>query len=98
MSVVWICGIPYQIVEKETVDEDGGCLGRILYRDCVIEIRKGLPKELYTQTLIHEIVHGMLSNIGKNDLSDNEEFVQALAMAINLTFDVKEENNDRRNE
>lgn len=91
MNEVWICGIPYKIVEKDIVDENGGCLGQILYRDCVIEIRKGLPKELYTQTLIHEIVHGMLSNIGKNDLADNEEFVQALAMAINLTFNVKGE-------
>lgn len=90
MNEVWICGIPYRIVEKETVDENGGCLGQILYRDCVIEIRKGLPKELYTQTLIHEIVHGMLSNIGKNDLADNEEFVQALAMAINLTFRLRD--------
>lgn len=90
MSKVWICGIPYQIVEKETVDEDGGCLGQILYRDCVIEIRKGLPKELYTQTLIHEIVHGMLVNMGRNDLSEDEIFVQSLAMAINLTFDVKD--------
>ena len=91
MKEVWICGIPYKIVEKDIVDENGGCLGLILYRDCVIEIRKGLPKELYTQTLIHEIVHGMLSNIGKNDLAGNEEFVQALAMAINLTFNVKGE-------
>ena len=91
MNEVWICGIPYKIVEKDTVDENGGCLGQILYRDCVIEIRKGLPKELYTQTLIHEIVHGMLSNIGKNDLAENEEFVQTLAMAINLTFNIKGE-------
>lgn len=91
MNEVWICGIPYKIVEEDIVDENGGCLGLILYRDCIIKIRKGLPKELYTQTLIHEIVHGMLSNIGKNDLADNEEFVQALAMAINLTFNVKGE-------
>ena len=90
MSKVWICGIPYQIVEKETVDENGGCLGQILYRDCVIEIRKDLPKELYKQTLIHEIVHGMFVNIGRNDLSEDEAFVQSLAMAINLTFDMKD--------
>ena len=50
-----------------------------------------MPKELYTQTLIHEIVHGMLVNIGRNDLSENETFVQTLAMAINLTFDLRGE-------
>lgn len=92
MKEVKICGIPHKIVEKVTVDENGACLGQILYRDCVIEIRKGLPKELYTQTLIHEIVHGMLVNIGRNDLSEDETFVQSLAMAIHLTFGKPKDN------
>lgn len=90
-KTVDICGIPYKIVEKDIIDEDASCLGMITYRDCTIEIRKGIPPELYTQSLIHEIVHGMLVQIGRNDLSNDETFVQSLAMAINLTFKLRDE-------
>ena len=39
-------------------------------------------KEYKEQTLIHEMVHGMLVCIGRNDLTDDEVFVQSLANAI----------------
>lgn len=56
-----------------------------------IEMRKNQPPELYKQTLVHEIVHGMLTMIGRNDLSEDETFVQSLALAISQTFDLKGE-------
>lgn len=94
MTEVKICGIPYKIVEEDIVDGSSSYLGMITYSQCTIQIKKGQPPELYTQSLIHEIVHGMLVNIGRNDLSEDETFVQSLAMAINLTFDLKGEKHD----
>ena len=94
MNKVNICGIPHKIVEKKIIDGRSSYLGMITYGECLIELKKGQPPELYKQSLIHEVVHGMLVNIGRNDLSEDETFVQSLAMAINLTFDLKGEKHD----
>lgn len=96
MKTVKICGIPHTIIEREVIEGNGSgtILGQITYCDCIIEIRKNLPPEMYRQTLIHEIVHGMLTMIGRNELSEDETFVQSLALAISQTFDLKEDNND----
>lgn len=94
-KTVDICGIPHKIVEKEYIEGDGCVLGEIEYRSCTISLRKDQTPEMYTQTLIHEIVHGMLVLIGRNDLSNDETFVQSLALAISQTFDLKgEKEND----
>ena len=92
MDEVKICGIPYKIIEKECIESgnSGRCLGLITYDEGTIEIRKGQQPDYYNQTLIHEVVHGMLVMIGRNDLSEDETFVQTLALAISQTFDLKE--------
>ena len=92
-----ICGIPHTIIEKEVIEGNGSgtICGQITYCDCIIEMRKNLPPELYKQTLVHEIVHGMLVMIGRNDLSDDETFVQSLALAISQTFDLKGSDDER---
>ena len=96
MKIVRICGIPYQIIEKECIESSSGrCLGLITYDEGTIEIRKGQQPDYYRQTLIHEMVHGMLVMIGRNELSEDETFVQSLALAISQTFDLKiEEKNE----
>lgn len=90
MKTVKICGIPYEIIEKECIESSSGrCLGLITYDEGTIEIRKGQQPDYYRQTLIHEVVHGMLVMIGRNDLSEDETFVQSLALAISQTFELK---------
>lgn len=89
MRVIKICGIPYKIIEKECIESSSGrCLGLITYDEGTIEIRKGQQPDYYKQTLIHEVVHGMLVMIGRNDLSEDETFVQSLALAISQTFEL----------
>lgn len=92
-----ICGIPHTIIEKEVIEGNGSgtILGQITYCDCIIEMRKNLTPEMYRQTLIHEIVHGMLTMIGRNELSEDETFVQSLALAISQTFDLKGSDDER---
>lgn len=94
MKIVKICGVPFEIIDKEVIDAyaDGGiCLGRISHDKGIIEMRNSLSEGIYMQTLIHEVVHGMLVMIGRNDLSDDETFVQTMALAISQTFNLKEE-------
>jgi hypothetical protein len=49
-----------------------------------------MPEAMQQQALCHEWLHGALVMLGFNEESQNEQFVQALSMAINQTFTVKE--------
>lgn len=94
LKEIKICGIPHQIVDVDYIEGNGCVLGEIEYRSCKIALRKDQTPEMYHQTLIHEVVHGMLVLIGRNDLSEDETFVQTLALAISQTFELKETDNE----
>ena len=94
MKTVKICGIPHQIIDKEYIEGNGTVCGEITYAECVIRMRAGMNPDYYRQTLIHEITHGMLVMIGRNDLSEDETFVQSLALAISQTFELKIEGDE----
>lgn len=90
MKKVNICGIPYTVKECEDhFDSDCHC-GLIIYSECLIKINKNMHEEMKKATLCHEIMHGILLNIGREDLCNDENFVTALGNAVYATFDVKE--------
>ena len=90
MKKVNICGIPYTVKECEDhFDSDCHC-GLIIYSECLIKINKNMHEEMKKATLCHEIMHGILLNIGREDLSEDENFVTALGNAVYATFEVKE--------
>ncbi len=83
MNKVTILGIPYQIEEVENIKGcDDSVLGMMLYQEQKIHIRADLPKELKEQTLIHEIIHGILENLGEHELNEDERLVQSLAATV----------------
>ena len=63
--------------------------GQINYRELKIKINSNAAEPMQQQTLCHEIIHGILLNLGYHEYGADEQFVQALAMAINQSFDVK---------
>lgn len=90
MRKVNICGMPYTVKECEDhFDSDCHC-GLIIYSECLIKINKNMHEEMKKATLCHEIMHGILLNIGREDLSNDENFVTALGNAIYASFEVKE--------
>jgi len=94
MNTINICGIPFNIKEVDEIPPDipGEVIhGEISHSRAEILLRESLPKELKQLALIHEWVHGVLVMIGRTDLSDDEIVVQNVALAINQTFEIKEE-------
>ena len=90
MKKVNICGMPYTVKECEDhFDSDCHC-GLIIHSECLIKINKNMHEEMKKATLCHEIMHGILLNIGREDLSNDENFVTALGNAIYASFEVKE--------
>ena len=84
-----ICGLEHDIIECEEMFDKDLHMGQIDYDKCQIKINKQLAPQLKDATLCHEIMHGVLIHIGREDLSYDEQFMTALGNAVNQTFCVK---------
>ncbi len=89
-----ICGMPHEVVWVDEPFGNGDC-GLISYREQEIKINKNMAPEMTEISLIHEMIHGILVAIGRNDLSENETLVQSLAVGIWQGFEVKKDEEDR---
>lgn len=87
-----ICGIEHEVIEFEDNFDTETHMGQIDYGNCTIRINKDMPDQLKRATLCHEILHGMLVHIGRDDLAEDEQLVTALGNAINNSFEVKYDN------
>ena len=86
-KVIRICGVTHTITEHDDNLATDSHLGLIDYVKCEICINKNLTEEAKRETLCHEVIHGILTHIGRNDLSADEAFVQSLGNAIYQSFD-----------
>ena len=86
-----ICGIPHTVIEcTDNFDVDTH-FGQIDYKACEIRVNKDMADEAKEETIIHEMVHGILVHLGYSEQSQDEQFVQALANAIYQGFDIRVE-------
>ena len=84
-----ICGVPHEVVELDDNFDVDTHLGQIDYRHCEIRLNKDMSEVAKEETLCHEMLHGMLVHIGYENLSQDEQFVQALGNAIYQGFKVR---------
>lgn len=83
---VKILGITYDVQEVEVVDKNESLWGKIDYQEQVIKIDSELKNERKAQVLLHEILHGVLSELGFYEINNNEEAVQGLSTALYCTL------------
>lgn len=81
-----ICGIEHKIIECEDKFDADTHMGMIDYPKAEICINKNMAESVKTATICHEALHGMLTHIGREDLSYDEQLVTALGNAINQSF------------
>ena len=85
-----ICGILHDVIyEKDRFQIDDIKFGYVDYANAKIYINEEITEQLQRETLCHEIIHGILFHIGKQEMSEDENLVQALANAIYQSFDIK---------
>ena len=78
-----ILGIPYKVIEVEQVDATNYLVeGEIDYRNQTIKIKKDMSKERKTETLWHEIIHGICEHLQIEEVQKNEHLVQCLGNAV----------------
>ena len=85
-----ICGIPHTI--RKCKDEFTACdqhFGEVDYKTCEILLADDLTETIETETLIHEILHSIFFHIGRNDISQDENFIDVLSNAMIHSFSVK---------
>lgn len=63
-----------------------GCMGRIMYSAKRIEVGTAYPADEIRNTFWHEVVHGILNDMGSN-LCDNERFVVAFSNRLSDAID-----------
>lgn len=89
-----ILGIEHEIIEKENIFDNDLHMGQINYGECKIIINKDMSEQLKQATICHEVLHGILVHIGRDNLAVDEQFVTALGTAINQSFEIRLNNDD----
>ena len=88
--IVNICGVPHEVIECEDNFSDDLHLGIIDFKNAIIKINGSATKEIKEETICHEVIHGILVHIGRDELSQDETFVQSLSNAIFQSFTIKD--------
>lgn len=82
MNKVNILGVEYDIKFVPYISRDELLVGQIDYFNQEILILEGLSKDLEKVTLLHEILHGVFTQLGFYDESNNEHLIQSIASAF----------------
>lgn len=81
-----IMGIIYEVEEVEVVNKMIPRNGEIDFQEQKIRLDKNLLDDRKMVTLLHEVIHGEMEALGFDELCDNENVVQSLAVALYHTF------------
>lgn len=86
-----VMGINYQIkFEPSPVDNGQTVWGYTDYGNALIVLQSGMNEQKISQTLIHELTHAMLHEMGNDTLATDESIVSPLS---NVLYQVMKENN-----
>lgn len=78
-----VLGITYVVRRKSLPDGEDGY---IVPRKQRIVLGRHLSEEKAQQVLMHEVVHGILDQLGYLDLYEDEHLVQGLAIGLHQAF------------
>ncbi len=82
MNRIKILGLNYDVEEVNHIPETTDTIGLFLSQEQKILIKKGIPKELKEQVLMHEIMHAIFWSIGEYEMAENEKLIQSLSSVL----------------
>ncbi|MCP1225713.1 hypothetical protein [Sebaldella sp. S0638] len=77
-----ILGKIYKIKYVKKINNDSDQFGEIDYLKQVIKIRKDCSPEYQESTLLHEIIHGILEQLGFDEENKNEHLICSLETGL----------------
>lgn len=81
-----ILATEYKIEEVEQIDKYQRLLGQIEYVEQTIKIDKNISEDMKKETLIHEILHGILEKLGYEELNEDEQKIHSIASTMYLVL------------
>lgn len=81
-----ILATEYDIEEVEQIDKYQRLLGQIEYTEQKIKIDKSLSEDMKRETLMHEILHGILEKLGYDNINEDEQKVHSIASTMYLVL------------
>lgn len=81
-----ILATEYKIEEVEQIDKYQRLLGQIEYVEQTIKIDKNISEDMKKETLIHEILHGVLEKLGYEELNEDEQKIHSIASTMYLVL------------
>jgi hypothetical protein len=82
-----ILGLTYRVVQEADPRDDWRHVwGLIDYENLIIHVKKDLPRDYKEDTLMHEIMHGVLERLHYIDQTRDEDYVTRLGMGIYQTL------------
>jgi hypothetical protein len=83
ISSIRIGGIDYKIEHIQNLrDESGKLDARISHSQTVVQLDDDMSDQGSDQALLHEIVHGMLTQMGRQKIGRDEGLVDAFAYSL----------------
>lgn len=83
MEVIKIGGITYKVNYKEIEESSGGLFGEVFYDKAEININNhNIVEQKQAQTLIHEMTHAIFHEAGLDELNNEEEVVNDIALIL----------------
>ena len=81
VKTINILGVDYELHYVDSISRDSLRIGEIDYLQQKILILNDLGMDLERVTILHEVVHGILSQLGFEE-ENNEHLTQSLASAL----------------
>lgn len=81
-----IMATEYEVEEVEQIDKYERLLGQINYEEQKIQVDRSISEDMKKETLIHEILHGILEKLGYVDLNEDEQKVHSIASTMYLVL------------
>ncbi len=81
-----IMATEYEVEELEQINKYERLLGQINYEEQKIQLDKNISNDMKKETLIHEILHGILDKLGYTDLNEDEQKVHSIASTMYLVL------------
>ena len=72
----------YNVVREKNRSSNEGYVGQILCGSKTIRLQDNMCAEQENDTLLHEIIHGMLDFMGETDKNKDEKSVERVAQGI----------------
>ena len=86
-ELVVIGPIAYAVSIEPAMDEHtDDTVGRISYTKGKIQLSPSLAPDATADVLIHEVLHGVLYNVGEHELNSNEGLVDRVGSALLATL------------